>query len=211
MATHLSRLPGSVRLLELGSMSSALIRIAALLTATVSLCVQPCLAGKMLIRQNGGFGYSANAPEELLGFSLFVLRPHGLGSYIDFKFSIPMIEESDSYYENISVGMAEGWNDRRVREQSSWTSINLAGTYVVSSYAAVYLGLGYAGSSKFLEYYDRLHILGDGGHYWIDGGEEEDGLNLLGGMLVQAGDRWGIQLGAESLPRGLTFGCFWMP
>ena len=153
-------------------------------------------------------GYSANLPEQALGFCLFSTNPDGVGFYLDLKTSVPMIYGGDDFYDNISVHEAEGWGDSLRDEQDTWISINGGVTLVLSTRMAVYGGVGYSGNTFFREYYDEFHILGTNGHYWVEA-DDKSHVNWLGGAVFILGKSWGLQIGGEAQPAGVTAGVFW--
>jgi hypothetical protein len=180
-----------------------------LVLAAALSCGRQATAKDLTAFPHNALGFSANVPKQFLGFSLCTLRPHKVGLYVDIKAGIPFVEGSDSYYDNISIWQAEDWGDHLVSKQSHWISLNVGGTFVISSAVACYFGGGYSHRADYREYYDEFHILGEDGHYMIDDGSASRA-NFLGGLLVQADRTWGLQFGAESAPRGVTLGVFWL-
>ena len=144
-----------------------------------------------------------------MGFCFFSTKSEGVGFYIDLKFSVPLIYGGDDFYDNISVYQAEGWGDRLLDEQDGWISGNLGLTRVLSSSVALYAGVGYSANTGYREYYDEFHILGTNGRYWVEAGDTEY-FNALGGMLLVLGRNWGLQVGGEMNPAGVTAGLFYI-
>lgn len=157
-----------------------------------------------------GFGLVMNLPKQWLGFSFFGTRPNQVSLYIDMKTTIPMEYGGDYLYHNISVAQAEEWNDPLQEEHSTWISLNVGLTKVLSSRVAGYVAVGYAGFTTYRNYYDEFQILGDRGSYWVEA-ENSSFINGLAGLLITAGRNWGIQVGGEAVPRGVTLGAFWTP
>jgi hypothetical protein len=118
-----------------------------------------------------------------------------------------MIYGSDDFYDNISVGEAESWGDRLLEEKANWLSVNVGFTRAISTRQALYMGVGYSLHSDYRKYYDEFHILGTNGEYWVEAGDTSH-INVLAGFLLVLGRNWGIQLGAELKPRGVTAGVF---
>jgi hypothetical protein len=155
-----------------------------------------------------GGGLSTNLPKQWFGFCLFRTRPEQIGFYIDLKTAIPMIYGGDDYYENITSYAAEGWGDELKDEKVTWLSFNAAITKVLASRVAMYLGAGYSLKSTYRNYHDEFHILGTNGSYWVLAGDSGT-VNGLGGLLIGTDSNWGIQLGGEARPPGVTLGVFW--
>jgi hypothetical protein len=155
-----------------------------------------------------GVGYSASTPEAPLGFCAFSLNSNGPGLYLDIKAGVPMISRRDDYYGSISVRQAEAWGDVLQSEESNWLSLNVGLTYRPTASVAVYGGLGYSWCSCYRQYYDEFHILGSNGDYWVDAPGGDSGINAIAGILLPVGQRWGLQLGGETMPRGVTVGVF---
>jgi hypothetical protein len=156
-----------------------------------------------------GGGYSANISSEWLGFCFFGVRSEGVGPYIDLKATVPMIYASDDFYDNISVGQAESWGDRVLDEKSNWLSVNVGLTRVISTREAFYVGVGYSLKSDYRKYYDEFHLLGTNGEYWVDV-DDRGQINALAGLLLILGRNWGLQLGGELNPGGVTAGLFFI-
>jgi len=116
------------------------------------------------------FGYVARVPQAPFGAALLFFRPNGVGFYADAKFG-PGITEGDDYYDNISIELAESWGDDRIDTQTNPFSMNLGVTQVLSRRVGAYAGIGFTRNTTLHQYYDPLHILGNDGRYWIDGGE----------------------------------------
>ena len=152
-------------------------------------------------------GYAGNIPNEWLGLCLFSTKSEGVGFYFDLKVSVPMIYGGDDFYDNISIHQAEGWGDNLTDTEDGWISANLGLTAVLSSSLAFYAGVGYTANTDYRNYYDEFHILGTNGSYWVEGDTEES-VNVLGGLLVVLGDNWGLQVGGETSPGGVTAGVF---
>ncbi len=154
-------------------------------------------------------GYAGNIPKEWLGFCFFSTKPEGVGLYLDLKGSVPLIYGGDDFYENISVQDAVGWGDPLSDTQDSWVSCNVGMTKVFSRSLALYAGVGYSVNTTYFNYYDPMRILGTNGSYWVEG-ESDSSFNILGGLLVTFGEKWGLQGGGELSPGGVTVGVFYI-
>jgi hypothetical protein len=154
-------------------------------------------------------GYSASIPKEVLGVCVLITRPTGVGLYLDVKTSAPVIYVSDDFYDDISVSQAEASGDRLLDENDSWISAHVGVTWTWSARVAAYMAAGYSVNTAFRQYYDESHVLGEEGRYWVEEGDSGH-VSLMVGYLVNVGEAWGLQVGAEALPLGLTLGVFWV-
>lgn len=167
----------------------------------------PCINLEADSINNLSFGYSANVPQEIIGFNFFMIPPKSIGFYLDLKTDITSLKTTgDNYYDNITIGQAEGWGDELLQEDKGYMSINVGATKMLTSRLAAYIGTGLTIVSKYRQYYDSTHILGYDGEYWISGGDTEYGINGLGGIIFVLPSDFFIQLGGEINPSGATLG-----
>jgi len=160
-------------------------------------------------RTHIGIGYAINAPQQLLGFSGFVLGPAlgGWGFYADVKFTLDSPRDRDGFEPDITVAEAEGFEDRWVEADGAWTNVNAAAVRVLTDALAIYAGAGYSKEKSFLRYFDGTSERGRFGNYWIDDPDDSgNGVNLLGGAWFRATSRIMFQFGVESAPPGVTVG-----
>jgi hypothetical protein len=159
-----------------------------------------------------GVGYVSNAPNMFLGGNVVVLPRAGWpGVYVDVKTTHDPPSRHAYYEPDITVAMAQGFGDELFRSQEAWTSVNAALVWPVGGELALYGGAGLTRESVFLEYQDPEEQRGRSGFYWIDDpAASGDYLNLLGGILVQAGRRLMFQFGAELRPVGATVGATYL-
>jgi opacity protein-like surface antigen len=159
------------------------------------------------LQLRAGFGFTTNIPNQWLGFCLFYAEPGQVGLYLDLKTGVPVTPGGDDLYEHISVSQAESWGDPLRDKKNTWLSMNVGATFPVASRLAIYAGAGYSNNSKVRNYYDPLQILGTNGSYWVKDGDTNY-LNGIGGVLIILGPSWGLQVGGEAKPRGVTSGIF---
>jgi hypothetical protein len=151
-------------------------------------------------------GYQGNSSAKigsLIGFSL----GNNFGWFIDCKFNTLIgNDNSSSYYENISVYQAEEiFQDYRIGETQVRVAANIGIIKPISPNFAYYLGLGaYVFATEYL-YYDKFHILGDYGHYWIPSGIDNEGINCCFGLLTFL-ENFYFQTGFDTCFKELTFG-----
>jgi len=156
-----------------------------------------------------GMGYVGNMPTKWMGLCLFNTSSEGVGLYLSMTGSVPMVSGRDDFYDDISVLEAEGWGDSLLGEEDTWLSWDLGVTRVLSSSTALYVGVGYTMHNDYYNYYDEFHILGTDGNYWVEGDTAEF-LNVFGGLMVALGQNWGLQVGADTRPGGVSVGVFFI-
>lgn len=154
------------------------------------------------------FGYVANIPEQLLGFSITKTTPKKIGFYLDLKCSLPMYVGADDFYDDISVDEAEFvLFDYLLEVDDNWLSVNAGLTKVLSKHVVFYCGLGFSTRNRYQQYKDEFGILGDEGEYWIENKSKfKQEINAFSGLIVNIGSGWTIQFGPESQPDGFSIG-----
>jgi hypothetical protein len=158
-----------------------------------------------------GVGYVANAPDALVGGTVWGLVPGlgGWGLYVDGKLN-PNDRSSDgSFLEGLTPADVEERypNDRELHTEEEWLSFNLAVIRRITSELMLYAGGGYAYRDVYRRYLDPAQSRGQFGHYWIkDEGDSAGTINVMGGALLRASKRLRLQFGGESAPVGFTVG-----
>ena len=154
------------------------------------------------------FGYVANIPEQLLGFSFTKTSPKKIGFYLDLKCSLPMYVGADDFYDDISVNEAEYvLFDYLLDVDNSWFSVNAGLTKTLSKHVVFYCGFGFSTRNRYQQYEDELGILGDEGEYLIENKSKyKQEINAFSGLIVTIGSGWTIQFGPESQPDGFSIG-----
>ena len=158
-----------------------------------------------------GVGYVASIPDALVGFDVITLTPKllgGAGLYADVKFTTTSPTRESYYDSTITVAQAENqFGDFLIDERSVWVTINVAAVYAVTKELALYGGAGYSREHHYREYYDDTRTRGLAGFYWIpDAGASGNRVNVLGGLLVRAGQYIVFQAGLGARPRGAEAG-----
>lgn len=180
--------------------------LVALLLAAGSLEAQEQATQSLL-----GIGYVSNAPEELLGGTIWGVIPGfgGWGLYLDAKMD-PEDPVGDGFLYNgmTSAEVEQQWpNDLRFVSVSRWWGLNVAITKVLTDDLVVYAGGGYAEETVYRQYHDWEENRGVLGWYWAeDPDTSRTGVNVLAGGLMRISDAVRIQFGGESRPMGFTVG-----
>jgi hypothetical protein len=158
-----------------------------------------------------GVGLVGNAPSATVGVSATLIRRQGFGLYADGRLSIQSPGQAASFMPGITAEEAERRDrDEWLREQETWVSGNLAAVRPVTADVAFYVGAGYAHRTTYVEFFDETRRRGDAGYYWVeDVSESGSTVNLLGGMIVQAGRNLLFQAGVDLAPRGFTLGAMY--
>ena len=183
-----------------------------LLLASVCLSVFRPVGGQELDQVRFGIGYVANAPNQMLGFGGYVLLPvrGGLGLYVDVKADIDSPEKDRAF--DSSMTAAEVEQDPRhagshfLRFETSWRrSYNVALVRPLNPFLMVYGGAGFSQGERY-NLYDVPQ--GDVGRaLWVrDPRGDEDGVNMMVGMILRVLPGISSQLGIETRPRGFTAG-----
>lgn len=156
-------------------------------------------------------GYVANAPHQFLGGAVAVLprRLAGWGFYADAKTSTQSPADDESYIRDLTREEAETqFGDAFLNERNVWLSFNFAVIRAFQQDAVLlYAGGGASHQSPFAEFFDASGERGVFGHYWVsDPGREAWRPNLMAGMFSRVARRVVIQIGVETMPRGVTVG-----
>ena len=158
------------------------------------------------------FGYSANLPDQEMGFSYGEILDQRWGIYIDVKISIGVPGSASSdYREDMTVAIAEELGHMWQAEKTGYFSLNLGTTRWLGSRLAAYGALGLCAVQPYSQWDDPTGLFGPEGGYWIDTKKQSIRANLMVGALYPVSSRILLQLGVESLPRGLTIGLGWLP
>jgi len=156
-------------------------------------------------------GYSANLPDQVVGFSYGEILHQRWGIYIDVKISVGVPGSASSdYREDMTVVIAEALGHTWQAEKTGYFSLNLGTTRWMGSRLAVYGGLGLCAVQPYSQYHDPSGLFGPEGGYWIDTKEQSIRTNLMLGALYPVSSRILLQLGVETLPRGITVGLGWL-
>lgn len=153
-----------------------------------------------------GLTWSMN-PEskQYLGLHVFAVGQKRIGFFAEFRITRGYPEQAD-YRDHIDVVLADSFGDQ-IREESMEHENYAAGVmYRFTSRILAHAGLGYTASRGVQKRYDRYHILGEGGEYYIYSGEESSGVSFTGGATLLLGRMIAVQVGYESVPRGLILG-----
>jgi hypothetical protein len=153
-------------------------------------------------------GYTANIPDQFLGFFFASSRPHGFGPYVDLKLTVPFRDQGNDFYDNISVNKAENiFGDRLIGKDDEWITVMLGATSRIRSDLTMYGAAGLAFYTAYRQYKDPYEILGHHGEYWIED-ESKSETTLTGqlGFLLRTSPKWALQIDAQAQPTGVTLG-----
>jgi hypothetical protein len=158
-----------------------------------------------------GFGYVSNAPDMLVGATLWTVIPglQGWGLYLDAKMD-PEDPVGDGFlYGGLTAVEAEQqWpNDLKYISNSRWRGFNVAITKALTDEMVLYLGGGYAEETVYKQYKDSQENRGILGWYWVeDPDASRTGVNVLVGGFLRIAKSVRIQFGGETRPAGFTVG-----
>lgn len=175
----------------------------------VPLAAAPASAQPAHLQPMMGVGYVANAPQLMVGGTVWGLVPglRGFGLYVDFKLDPSDETDRMNFVREWTPQDAAGFGDRHFSTENRWRSVNLALLRPLTREFSVYAGAGYSEWTRYREYVDPVGERGFAGFYWV---EDRDGsgstMNLLGGVFLRMGSRIRAQFGVESQPGGVTVG-----
>lgn len=158
-----------------------------------------------------GVGVVGSAPASAVGISGTLIRHRGFGIYADGRVSVQSAVRGPFVMSGITPDEAERRDrDERLRNEDTWLTANLAAVRPVTSEVAFYVGAGYSHRRAHVEFYDATMRRGEAGYYWVEDPDRTGAeLNLLGGMIVQAGRHLLFQAGVDRAPRGFTLGAMY--
>lgn len=153
-------------------------------------------------------GYTANIPNQYVGFTLGFSRPRTWGIFMDFKMNTTSLEIAPYLYDYTPEYVdTTYWSDTLKDRKSSWISVNAGLTRPLNDHFCAYLGLGTSFRKAYLQYYEPQGSNGDNGYYWInDDANSTVNLNVTGGIYYKLGRYFYLQLGGDIRPLGLVAG-----
>jgi hypothetical protein len=158
-----------------------------------------------------GFGYVTNAPQELVGGTIWGLIPglSGWGLYADAKLNPSDRSTDEFYFKDLSPADVDELypRDKELKSEEIWRSFDVAVVRHITPELMLYVGGGYAYRDVYLRYLDPAQQRGQFGHYWIKDEEHSEGtVNVMGGALLRISNRLRLQFGGETAPTGFTVG-----
>lgn len=160
-------------------------------------------------RTRVGIGYVAAAPDLMAGGAAYVLMPlaGGIGVYVDAKLDASNPSRKSNFEPGLTAEQAESQGDDYGISTDSWRAFDVALIRPIRPALAVYAGAGYAGKTKYSEYYDNTGTRGLVGHYWVeDPTAKKSTVNVMAGLFLRMGRFLNAQMGVESAPGSFTVG-----
>jgi len=153
-------------------------------------------------------GYTANIPNQYVGFTLGFSRPRTWGIFLDYKMNTTSLDIAPYLYDYTPEYVNTiYWSDTLKDHSSSWISVNAGMTRPLNDRFCSYLGLGISFRKAYLQYYEPQGNNGDNGYYWInDDANSTVNLNVTGGVYCKLGRYFYLQLGGDIRPLGLVAG-----
>jgi hypothetical protein len=159
-----------------------------------------------------GVGFDISSPNILTGIYFYSTDEIQIGYYIDIKGSYSSVIGQDNYYDKSTTwGSTLGDNQLDEKTEMSIMNIGLI-KYISSLNKYIYGGIGYYGEQKYVKFYDKYHILGKNGEYWVNGSDVKSGLNICGGIIIIPKDDSfinQIKVGMNTKPLEINFGLGW--
>lgn len=161
-------------------------------------------------RSNWLVGYVVNAPQQLLGFGTGVVlsRLGGFGVYVDAKLTHDSPARDSGFLENMTPQEAMDRGDIFFKDDSAWTTVNIAVVKGISEELALYLGAGPSWRTFYSQFEETPPAeLSPLGLYWVeDEVRSEVHANVIAGGFFRMGNRVVFQFGAGTAPAGFTAG-----
>jgi hypothetical protein len=126
-----------------------------------------------------------------------------IGYYIDFIGN----SGPDADYDFSRLYAEDILGDKYLGEDHSWISIRAGITKTISAHCACYVALGVSIHNGYRQYYDKYHILGKSGRYWIpDGKGTEEFFDAGLGVFILIGRSITLRTGMGLQPFGIDVG-----
>lgn len=154
-----------------------------------------------------GVGFAPSIPSIRTGVAAFHLfGSRNLGAYVAVRGTTDPPHRKANFEPDISPDVAGiAFQDLEVGRRSSYEALTVGLIRLVTPTSGLYAGVGYASGRHFIEFNDPLGRRGAGGFYWVERTEEEEsGVNLGFGALIQLHQNLVFQGGIDTLPSGLT-------
>ena len=165
-------------------------------------------------KEDGRIGVSWSG-ENMIGATGVFKFDEKIGVVATFKTSFESLfrEDGDDFYD-YSYQWAENLGDPLRETDIAYTSLAVGLAYIWDKFT-LYGAVGHTDETEYRRYYDYLHILGDDGHYWINGEEHGGGAYFnFGFMFSVPNGKYDTQLYIEtdSYPKQISIGAsFGMP
>ena len=125
----------------------------------------------------------STVPQLMLGFDYFNLN--GVGGFMSIGSNMQNKSEDDDYYDTDVHYASYTLGDEQTDSQTNQFSFSAAVNNTFWRGLGGYVGVSMCKEEEFVEFYDPYHILGSGGHYWVNGESQTSwggvfGLHLVG-------------------------------
>ncbi|MBI5805440.1 hypothetical protein HZA73_05290 [candidate division TA06 bacterium] len=155
-------------------------------------------------------GYTANIPNQYIGFTLGFSRSRTYGLFLEYKMDLTLLEISPYLSENLTVEDVETafYADTLKDTGYSWISVNSGITWPINDRFCSYLGLGASFHKAYRQYREPYTggISADGSYWVRDDANSTVNLNVTGGIYCKLGRYLYMQLGGDIRPLGLVAG-----
>lgn len=157
-----------------------------------------------------GIGYSTNAPQMLLGGTVWGLIPGlgGWGLYVDAKQGVSDPTDDEVLRGETPAEVEQQFPlDDEFNTEEYWRGFNVGIVRELTEELIVYVGGGYAEKTVYRHYFDQSETRGFLGWYWVEDPDATGATaNVLGGALLRVGPAVRFQFGGELNPGGFTVG-----
>ena len=162
-------------------------------------------------KQEGRIGFSFSN-EQMLGISGLFKFDKNIGLVVSYKLRLESFarESGDDFYDR-SYTWAESFGDDLRETNIDYQSIALSLAHVREKFT-IYAGIGHTDKSEYRRYYDSYHILGDDGHYWVNGTGHGGSAYFNFGLMIkipsQYNDQTYLFIESDTYPKQISFGAF---
>jgi hypothetical protein len=162
-------------------------------------------------------GYAATFPDVVAGVGVWYMATPRYGVFLDGKMTVPSLRDKDVYCPTAlspcTVAAVEAQrNDIVIRDEDEFIIVNLGGMYAITPEFMVLLGGGLARKRSVREYFDESdEPITPFGNYYVDHETEPSTeLQLVGGMMIRAGNSLAFRFGYDTAPGGMSVGAYFI-
>ncbi|MCP4545918.1 MAG: hypothetical protein GY835_05570 [bacterium] len=187
--------------------SVAILLVGLLCTSTVYSKASELDSSDLLSGKYSAFGFSCHIPALTNGVLAFSLNRRDIGFFVHAWSSFPLGEGITEYYSDITPLQVSQWGDQLLEVDDRWFSINVGITHVLTRYVGVYFGTGYSHVDQYELRFDPTRELGLYGEYWIQA-DSRSMLSASAGLIILLTSRFGMLIGTDIEPSGVTLGFY---
>jgi hypothetical protein len=163
-----------------------------------------------------GIGYSAVFPDVVAGVGAWhILAGRSFGIFADAKMTVSDLRNDPLHCPSVitpcTVEAVESVrNDIFIRDDDEYRIFNIGGIYAITGEFMLLLGAGAVQSRTVREYFDDSEDpITETGTYFVDHETDPDlSMQIVGSMIMRAGNRLAFRFGYETAPGGMSLGAY---